>query len=76
VAKGEINIDENLCRGCGYCTAFCSRGCVQISDTLGAQGFRLAQFAHPEKCNACGICGYMCPDCAITVYKYTDGEKA
>lgn len=75
MAKGEITIDASLCRGCGYCATFCSRGCVEIQqDELGTQGFPLAQFAHSGKCNACGICGWMCPDCAITVYKYVDEE--
>ena len=76
MAKGEITVDENLCRGCGFCANFCARGCIEISNTLGTQGYLLAQFAHPEKCNACGICGWMCPDCAIKVYKDTGDENA
>ena len=73
--KGEITIDHNLCRGCGYCVTFCSRKCLEIGDTVGPQGYLLSVVAHPDKCNGCGICGYMCPDCAIKVYKYTDKEK-
>ncbi len=69
VAKGEIAIDDKLCRGCGYCSTFCARSCIEIKG-LGVQGYPVAQVVKAEKCNACGVCGWMCPDCAITVYKY------
>jgi len=74
--KGEISIKENLCRGCGYCAAFCTKGCIQLRDKIGPLGFVVAECTDPENCNACGICGWMCPDCAITVYKYADAGKA
>lgn len=76
MAKGEITIKEDLCRGCGYCTIFCPRQCVEIQDKLSSRGFLVAVFAHPEKCSACGTCGSMCPDGAITVYKYKSDETA
>ena len=72
MAKGEIEINADLCRGCGFCVESCARGCIEINDKLGSQGMLLAEFAHPEKCNACGICGWMCPDAAITVYKLVE----
>ncbi|MDD5093929.1 MAG: ferredoxin family protein [Dehalococcoidia bacterium] len=76
MAKGEISINEVLCRGCGYCVEFCPRKCNEIRDKLGPQGVLIAEFTSPDKCNACGICGWMCPDCAITVYKYADTQTA
>ncbi len=69
--KGEIVISETLCNGCGLCVDFCARECITLPEgNLTAQGTPLADFAHPDKCNACGICGWMCPDFAIEVYKY------
>ena len=75
MAKGEITIDEKLCKGCGYCTKFCTRGCIVIpGDKYTPQGYMLPVFVETDKCNACGVCGWMCPDLAIEVYKYVETE--
>jgi len=77
MAKGEIVIDENACLGCGYCTRFCARGCIEIpGDKITAQGYMLPVFVHPEKCNACGVCAWLCPHIAIEVYKYVEPAKS
>jgi len=75
MAKGEIVINEGLCKGCGLCVEFCARGCIEMGDKLSTKGSVLAYFAHPEKCNGCGICGWMCPDFAIDVYKFVEAKK-
>ncbi len=73
MAGGEIVIDEELCKGCGLCEIFCSRGCIEIkTDRLSAKGVALPVLVEAEKCNACAVCGWMCPDFAIEVYKYED----
>ena len=70
MAKGEIVIEEAVCKGCGYCVEFCSRDCLIIGDTFNTQGYTVAQFTNPENCNACQVCAWMCPDSAIEVYEY------
>ncbi len=73
MAKGEIVIDEAICKGCSYCAEFCSRGCITVpGDKFTPKGYLLPLFASPEKCNACGICAWMCPRFAIEVYKYVE----
>jgi len=73
MAKGEIIIFEQFCKGCGYCVKFCARGCIiQAGDKFSPQGYLLPTFAVPEKCNACGVCAWMCPEHAIEVYKYVE----
>ena len=60
MAKGEIVIDESICKGCGYCSEFCARGCIEVpGDRVTHKGYSLPVFAVPEKCNACGICAWM-----------------
>lgn len=77
MARGEITIDEAHCRGCGYCEHFCSRNCITIpGDKFTPQGYLLPIFANPEKCNACGVCGWMCPHFAIEVYRYVEPKEA
>jgi 2-oxoglutarate ferredoxin oxidoreductase subunit delta len=75
--KGEISIDERFCKGCSLCSHFCTRGCITIpGDRFTPQGYLLPVFSSPEKCNACGICGWLCPHFAIDVYKLTEKEPA
>ena len=76
MAKGEIVINEELCKGCGLCVEFCSRGCIALpEDRVSPKGSLLAFFIAPDKCNGCGVCGWMCPDFAIEVYKYVETKK-
>ena len=71
MAKGRITINEKVCKGCGYCELFCTRGCVKMQqEKLGPKGTPLPAFVEPDKCNACCVCGWMCPEYAIEVFKF------
>ena len=71
MAKGEIVIKEEFCLGCGYRAKFCARGCIVMSeDKVTPEGYFLPTFTDPERCTACGICSWMCPNFVIDVYKY------
>ena len=75
MVKGEIIIDEKSCKGCSYCAKFCAHGCIVISgERFTPQWYPLPTFVNHDKCNACGICGWMCPEFAIEVYKYVEKE--
>ena len=75
MAKGKIIISEANCLGCGYCEKFCSRECIVIpGDKFSPRGYLLPVFANPDRCNACGVCNWMCPHFAIEVYKYIENE--
>ena len=70
MARGDIIIDDQLCKGCGLCAEFCGRDCITMpAGKFSAKGLPLAEFSAPEKCTGCGICGWMCPDLAIEVVK-------
>ncbi len=76
MAKGEIIIDEYTCKGCGLCVEYCPKGCIQTSkDKFTRSGALLPEFVNPEDCAACKICGQMCPDFSIEVYKFVDEEE-
>jgi len=72
--RGEIVINEKLCKGCGLCVEFCPRGCITLPEgKLGEKGMPVAELSAPDSCNACCICGWMCPDFAIEVYRIGPG---
>jgi len=53
-----INIDSNLCDGCGMCE--CPNGVLEIKEDK-------AIATDPDSCMVCGFCETECPQGAITV---------
>jgi NADPH-dependent glutamate synthase beta subunit-like oxidoreductase/NAD-dependent dihydropyrimidine dehydrogenase PreA subunit len=63
----QIEVNEDLCSGCGICSALCNydaikmvksdRGLVSVIDDL--------------KCKRCGVCSAACPAEAITISHYS-----
>ncbi len=74
-AKGEIEIEEALCRSCGYCVKFCTKSCLEIKSKISESGHLVPEVIAPEKCIGCAVCADMCPEFAIWVYKLKE-EKA
>lgn len=75
MAKGYIQIDDKLCKGCGLCAVFCNRGCVtDPGDRKNSQGYLLPSFVKADRCTGCGVCGQMCPDFAISVYRLIEAS--
>ena len=67
MAKVEV-VDER-CKSCGYCVKFCPRHVLEIGTKVNSKGYEYVTPARPEDCIGCAICGRMCPDGAINVYK-------
>ena len=75
-AKGDIEIKEQYCVGCGYCVYFCNRECIVIpGDRFTPQGYLLPVFVNTDKCTGCAACARMCPHMAIDVYKYVEEKN-
>ncbi|MEI6167062.1 MAG: ferredoxin family protein [bacterium] len=73
MAKGKIEIDVDLCKGCGLCVRACPSDVIQISEQgqTNKYGYRYMTAARPPQCTGCGMCRLMCPDSAITVWRAT-----
>lgn len=71
--KGHISIDRERCKGCGLCVHFCPRQVIAVSKDLNQKGYYPAEPVEAGEdakgCNACTICGIVCPDVAIEVYR-------
>jgi indolepyruvate ferredoxin oxidoreductase beta subunit len=75
MAKGEIVVDERACKACGICVVQCKPGCISLDkERIGPRGTPVAYASGPEKCTGCGVCGWLCPDYAIEVYKLIESE--
>ncbi len=60
MAKSEINIHKERCKGCEICVVFCP------TQVLGIKEFKV-YVVDIEKCTSCMQCELRCPDFAIEV---------
>jgi 2-oxoglutarate ferredoxin oxidoreductase subunit delta len=63
----EIHIQQDYCKGCGYCIMLCPKRVLEKSKELTRKGFYPPLVAALEKCTACRTCENTCPDFAIYV---------
>ncbi len=60
VVRKIVNIDEELCNGCGRCVAPCAEGAIQLVDGK-------AKVIREELCDGAGFCLGVCPTGALTI---------
>lgn len=64
----KINIDENKCKGAGFCEQVCPRNCYKVDKSR-----HIATIPGIEKCVRCGACIVQCPFDAL-YFKSPTGE--
>ena len=64
----KVQIVAERCKSCGYCIKFCPKHVLAIGDKVNSKGYEYVVPVNPDDCMAC-ICGRMCPDGAIEIYK-------
>jgi 2-oxoglutarate ferredoxin oxidoreductase subunit delta len=64
---GKVEIDKDKCKGCSYCTEFCPRDALAMTQEINAKGYTLPVVQDESKCLACGLCEVICPEFAIKV---------
>jgi len=68
---GKIIINQERCKGCGYCIIACPHNLIGKADFFNSKGFYPAEYAKEASCpgKGCMLCYLMCPEVAIEVYK-------
>jgi 2-oxoglutarate ferredoxin oxidoreductase subunit delta len=59
----HIEINRELCKGCGICVAFCPKKILELDE------HEKAKVINPDECQYCGLCELRCPDLAIEIIK-------
>jgi len=67
--KGYIEVDQEQCKGCLICVAFCPKDVISASDRLNTSGYLPVAFSDDGECTGCAICALVCPEVAIEVYR-------
>jgi 2-oxoisovalerate ferredoxin oxidoreductase delta subunit len=64
-----VEIEYNLCKGCGLCIENCKPGVLFFSTQFNVLGYQYAQYKG-SGCTGCEACFYACPEpAAMTVVK-------
>jgi 2-oxoglutarate ferredoxin oxidoreductase subunit delta len=66
----EVEFNENFCKGCGLCVAFCPKKILKLDTTrVNIRGYYPAIVNNLVECIGCAACAKICPDSVITVRK-------
>jgi len=60
IASFTIDIDQDLCTGCGTCVEKCFNQVLELNEHGRAEQVG-------EECIGCGVCAYLCPENAISL---------
>lgn len=71
----KIEIDEDMCKGCGLCILFCPQNVFERSDSLNKKGVFPPVVTRKDQCVNCRLCELICPDFAIAVVEEKEDEK-
>ena len=69
MAKFEVLVDGNFCKGCELCQMACPKDIIVMSTHINEKGYSPAEITKQEECIGCKACALLCPDGAISIYK-------
>lgn len=69
-------IRDDLCKGCVLCVAFCPEGVLVMTERTNHKGYLLPELIDQPGCTACKICGRICPELAIEVFRFVENPQA
>lgn len=65
MARGEVWITAERCKGCGFCVEFCPTHVLGLTSAFNTRGYHWPQIVDAGRCSGCDLCGMYCPDFAI-----------
>jgi 2-oxoglutarate ferredoxin oxidoreductase subunit delta len=68
--KGFVVVNNERCKGCGFCVEFCPTKVLALSSAFNSKGYHAPYMVSAEKCSGCDLCGMYCPDFAIFGAKF------
>lgn len=71
-AYGNVQINKNWCKGCGFCVQYCPTNALEMSKGYNAKGYHPPQVRDAEDCRDCKFCEKVCPEFAIFVTSKKD----
>jgi 2-oxoglutarate ferredoxin oxidoreductase subunit delta len=74
MAKGNVSIHVERCKGCAFCVEFCPTKVLALSSAFNSKGYHPPHVVAPEKCSGCDLCGMYCPDFAIYGFRYVQPQ--
>jgi len=69
MAKFDVRVDGDACKGCELCRASCPKGLIEMSHHINNKGYSPAAITRQDECIGCRSCALVCPDGAISIYK-------
>jgi 2-oxoglutarate ferredoxin oxidoreductase subunit delta len=63
--RGEVFLNSEQCKGCGFCVEFCPTHVLAMGEELNAKGYHTPTVVNIDACTGCDLCGLYCPDFAI-----------
>ena len=70
VVLGEVTIDRDRCKGCGFCVAACAAGCLEVVDK------KCRMVEDLPFCMSCGDCVAICPEDAVELVEFIQFKRA
>lgn len=67
--KWDVEINDDLCKGCEICIEFCPLTIFGSSEKLNRAGYYVPVILRPDACNGCRFCELLCPELAIVLAK-------
>ena len=75
VCRASLSADPTIAARYANCQPFNllatgdAKGVLAVGQQVNSKGYPYVVAVHPEDCIGCAVCGRMCPDAAIEVYK-------
>lgn len=67
VPHGDVQIDIEQCKGCGFCIEYCPRDVLELSKDFNRKGYHYPIVTKQGACVNCTLCEMICPDFSIFV---------